>query len=49
MLIFSLLAAGLIALVLAFFKDFFRQVVITPEDAERSLGLPVLMAIPAKQ
>ncbi|MCC6136888.1 MAG: hypothetical protein IT491_16235 [Gammaproteobacteria bacterium] len=48
-LIFSLLAAGLIALVLAFFKDFFRQVVITPEDAERSLGLPVLMAIPAKQ
>jgi uncharacterized protein involved in exopolysaccharide biosynthesis len=49
MLIFSLLAAGLIALVLAFFKDFFRQVLITPEDAERSLGLPVLMAIPAKQ
>lgn len=47
-LIFALLGAAILALVLAFFKDFFRQVLVSPEDAERTLGLPVLVAIPAR-
>ena len=37
-----------IALALAFLKDFFREVLISPEDTERLLGLPVLVAVPLK-
>lgn len=47
-LVFALLGAAILAVVLAFFKDFFRQVLVSPEDAERTLGLPVLVAISAK-
>ena len=36
------------ALALAFLKDFFREVLISPEDTERVLGLPVLVAVPLK-
>lgn len=46
--IFALLGAIILALILAFFKDFFRQVLISPEDTERALGLPVLVAVPLK-
>jgi uncharacterized protein involved in exopolysaccharide biosynthesis len=44
-LVFSLIGAGIIAILLAFFKDFSRQVFVSPEDVERTLGLPVLVAI----
>ena len=43
------LIGGLVAaLALAFLKDFFREVLISPEDTERVLGLPVLVAVPLK-
>ncbi|HCK80566.1 MAG TPA: hypothetical protein PK880_09050 [Candidatus Competibacter sp.] len=43
------LVGGLVAaLALAFLKDFFREVLISPEDTERVLGLPVLVAVPLK-
>ncbi|MBF0186362.1 MAG: hypothetical protein HQL50_00380 [Magnetococcales bacterium] len=32
----------------AFIKDFFREIMISPENAERVLGLPVLVAVPVK-
>ncbi|HAO33874.1 MAG TPA: hypothetical protein PLU26_13470 [Candidatus Competibacter sp.] len=43
------LVGGLVAaLALAFLKDFFREVLVSPEDTERVLGLPVLVAVPLK-
>jgi uncharacterized protein involved in exopolysaccharide biosynthesis len=48
-LIFSLVGAIILALLMTFFKDFFRQVFTSPEDTERALGLPVLMTIPVKK
>lgn len=47
-LIFSVVGAIILALLMTFFKDFFRQVFVSPEDTERLLGLPVLMTIPVK-
>ncbi|MBL8258938.1 MAG: hypothetical protein JNM60_03890 [Candidatus Competibacteraceae bacterium] len=44
----SLVGGLVIALALAFLKDFFREVLISPEDTERVLGLPVLVAVPLK-
>ncbi len=47
--VLALLGGLVIALVLAFLKDFFREVLISPEDAERSLELPVLVAVPLRE
>ncbi len=44
-LLFSFIGAAMVAILLAFFKDFSRQVFVSPEDAERTLGMPVLVAI----
>ena len=44
----ALVGGLVIALALAFLKDFFREVLISPEDTERLLGLPVLVAVPLK-
>lgn len=44
----SLVGGLVMALALAFLKDFFREVLISPEDTERVLGLPVLVAVPLK-
>lgn len=50
MIVLALALVGglVIALALAFLKDFFREVLISPEDAERALRLPVLVAAPLK-
>ena len=50
MIVLTLALVGglVIALALAFLKDFFREVLISPEDAERALRLPVLVAAPLK-
>lgn len=48
-LVFSIIGAIMLALLIAFFKDFFREVFISPEDMERSLRLPVLVAIPINE
>lgn len=50
MIVLTLALVGglVIALALAFLKDFFREVLISPEDAERALRLPVLVAAALK-
>ncbi len=50
MIVLALALVGglVIALALAFLKDFFREVLISPEDAERALRLPVLVAAALK-
>ncbi|CAK0772510.1 polysaccharide biosynthesis protein PslE [Gammaproteobacteria bacterium] len=47
-LLLGLFGGLFMALAAAFIKDAFRQVLISPEDAERATGLPVLLAIPLK-
>lgn len=37
------------ALIAVFLVDFFRNTALTPEAAERALGLPVLVAVPLKE
>lgn len=44
-LLFSFIGAVMVAILLAFFKDISRQVFVSPEDVERTLGIPVLVAI----
>ncbi|WP_295446161.1 Wzz/FepE/Etk N-terminal domain-containing protein [uncultured Thiodictyon sp.] len=48
-LVFALLVAVIFSLLTAFFKDFFRDVFVSPEDTERALELPVLVAIPFQE
>jgi len=48
-LVFSIIGAIMLALLIAFFKDFFREVFVSPEDMERTLKLPVLVAIPINE
>ncbi|CAK0759060.1 polysaccharide biosynthesis protein PslE [Gammaproteobacteria bacterium] len=45
-LFLSLFGGVFLSIALAFVKDAFRQVLISPEDAERALGIPVLLTIP---
>ena len=44
----GLVAALMTALAAALFREFTRTTLVTPEAAERSLGLPVLVAVPLK-
>jgi len=47
MILFLSLFGGIfLSVALAFVKDAFRQILISPEDAERALGIPVLLTIP---
>lgn len=47
-LVFALLGSGVLALLAGFLKNMFREVMISPEDVQRTLGLPVLLSIAHK-
>jgi len=44
----SIILGGLLALATALLRHYLRQTFLSPEDVERALGLPVLVAIPLK-
>lgn len=44
----SMIMGGLLALAAALLRHYLRQTFLSPEDVERALGLPVLVAIPLK-